>query len=178
MNPYVKKCLLAGLTVLLLLPAGCRQKDIIPSRDMEILFAEFYLADACIETANGSRTENYLSPDSMHVYRPILEKHGYTDTMFQQSLDYYLHHPKDLTAIFKKVRVRLEKEADRPLDLADDTEEVVSEEEVTEEEAEVREGSEPAIEKEEPGSKPVRKESRRKRMSKDDLKRLEEELKK
>lgn len=198
MNLYVKKCLQAGLTALLLLPAGCRQNGIIPSRDMETLFAAFYMADACIESANGSRAETYLNPDSMHVYKPILEKHGYTDTAFIQSLDYYLHHPKDLSAIFKKVRVRLEKEAERPLEIVDgDAEDVISEEEAPEDAMEVREGAEPAIErieevdkteKEEPGikpdperkpqPKPVRKESKRKRMSKDDLKRLEEELKK
>lgn len=207
MNSSVKKCFLAGLTALLLLPAGCRQSEIIPSRDMETLFAEFYLADACIESANDSHAETYLNPDSLHVYRPILEKYGYTDTVFQQSMSYYLHHPKDLSAIFKRVRIRLEKAADQPLDrFGDDAADGVisEEEEVTEEEVELHEGSEPAIEKEpgdvrpakkpekiekadrveekkpapKPEPRPQRKESKRKRMSKDDLKRLEEELKK
>ena len=155
---------------------------------MESIFTAFYLADAYIESSNSGNFDHYTSPDSMHVYRPILEKHGYSDTAFQLSMDYYLHHPKELTRIFKHVRIRLEKEADRPLALVDDAEDIVSEEEVTEEAVDIHEGSEPAIEKKEPGvkpapdrnelKKPVRKESKRKRMSKDDLKRLEEELRK
>lgn len=200
---------LAGLLGVLLLSAGCRPEGVIPPDGMESLLADLYLTDACIETTNAAGSDVRTNLDSLHVYLPVLEKHGYTDTMFQQSLDYYLHRPKDFVKIFKNVRIRLEKEADQPIDLLD------AEEQGTEETLEVVEGAEPAIEREpgpivkgkpkevEPTEKPVEKpapvtteevkpvqeeapvpepkttkKSNRKRMTQNDLKRLEEELKK
>ena len=187
MNLKLKKWFLAGLLGLLLLPVGCRPDGVIPSKDMESLLAEFYLADACIETMNASGSDSRITPDSLRVYLPILVQHGYTDTMFQQSLAYYLHRPKELVSIYKHVRARLEKAADEPLPLFDDSDQIVAEEDVAapEETSAVQEGTEPAIEKIEkviedrPASlPPPKKKSNRKRMTQNDLKRLEEELKK
>lgn len=202
MNLKLKKWFLAGLLGLLLLPAGCRPDGVIPSKEMESLLAEFYLADAYIETMNAMGAESRVTADSMRVYLPILVQHGYTDTMFQQSLDYYLHRPKELVSMYKHVRARLEKLADEELPLFDDSEQIVTEEDVAapEETATVQEGAEPAIEKvkdtvatERPDPKPEvkpslkdrpaslpppKKKSNRKRMTQNDLKRLEEELKK
>jgi hypothetical protein len=202
MNLKLKKWFLAGLLGLLLLPVGCRPDGVIPSKDMESLLAEFYLADACIETMNAAGSDSRITPDSLRVYLPILVQHGYTDTMFQLSLAYYLHRPKELVSIYKHVRARLEKAADEPLPLFDDSDQIVTEEDVAapEETSAVQEGAEPPIEKvkdtvvtEKPDTKPEvkpsledrpaslpppKKKSNRKRMTQNDLKRLEEELKK
>ena len=200
MIPKVKKWLFAGLLCLVLLPSGCKPEGIIPRNDMENLFAEFYMADACVETMNTTAGNGLFHPDSLRVYQPIIEKQGYTEDMFRESLDYYLHRPAEMVKIFKHVRVRLEEEADRPVERMD-TEEIDEEEAPEEENGEVtekpKEGIEPEIERE-PGNIPAVKPSqqveekpepkpehkkepkpakKRKRMTKQDLKRLEEELK-
>lgn len=197
----VKKWLFAGLLCLLLLPSGCRPEGIIPPGDMETLFAAFYMADASIETLNATSGTPTFRPDSLRVYQPIIEGHGYTEDAFRASLDYYLHRPSDMVKMFKHVRVRLEQEADRPVEQLDT--EDAGEEEIDPEEADgavtkhprgiVKEGVEPELEREpgdlpevkrvpdlvpKPEKKPDPKPSRkRKKMSKEDLKRLEEELK-
>lgn len=178
MVPKVRKWFLGGLTGLLLLQAACRPEHVIPSGEMEVLFAEFYLADACIESRNEAAPDAMINPDSLHVYLPILEKHGFTDTMFQASLDYYLHRPHELVSIFKRVRVRLEKAVDFPPVKPDiERMEVLTEEEASESEEEtgLREGSEPEIERKSAPEQRTKK--TRKRMTRNDLKRLEEELK-
>lgn len=198
MIPKVKKWLFAGVLCLMLLPAGCRPEGIIPPADMENLFAEFYLADACIETMNSSVGNGLFYPDSVRVYQPIIEKQGYSEDAFRESLDYYLHRPSEMVKIFKHVHARLELEADRPVEKLD-TEDAEEEEAPDQEEEEtvtekkpVKEGIEPEIEREpgelptvkpvpeqlqkeeKPAPKPAKK---RKRMTKSDLKRLEKELK-
>ena len=203
MNSTVKKWLVSGFLCLLLLPSGCRPEGIIPPSDMENLFAEFYLADACIETTNAEAGSPTFRPDSLRVYQPIIEGHGFTEDEFRTSLAYYLHRPSDMSKMFKHVRVRLEQEADRPVARIDteDAEEVEDRIDLEEEDGAVtkhpkgivKEGVEPALEREpgdlpevkrapdltpKPEKKPDPKPSRkRKKMTKEDLKRLEEGLK-
>ena len=198
MIPKVKKWLFAGLLCLMLLPAGCRPEGIIPPAGMEDLFAEFYLADACIETMNSSVHDGLFYPDSIRIYQPIIEKQGYSEDAFRESLDYYLHRPSEMVKIFKHVHARLELDADRPVEKID-TEDVEeedapeqAEEEIATEKKTVKEGIEPDIEREHgdlPAVKPAQEKpqkedkpapkpaNKRKRMTKSDLKRLEEELK-
>ena len=196
----VKKWLFAGLLCLMLLPCGCQPEGIIPRSEMETLFTEFYMADACIETMNTSAGNGLFHPDSLRIYQPIIEKQGYTEEMFRESLAYYLHRPSDMVKMFKHIRIRLEEEADRPVAELN-TEEVEEEEAPEQEDGEMtekpKEGIEPEIERE-PGNIPAVKPSqqveekpepkpepkkapkpakKRKKMTKSDLKRLEEELK-
>ena len=198
MIPKVKKWLFAGLLCLMWLPAGCRPEGIISPADMENLFAEFYLADACIETMNSSVHDGLFYPDSIRIYQPIIEKQGFSEDAFRASLDYYLHRHSEMVKIFKHVHSRLELDADRPVEKID-TEDVEEEdapeqmeEEIATEKKAVKEGIEPEIEREPgnlPAVKPVQEKpqkeenpapkpaNKRKRMTKSDLKRLEEELK-
>ena len=219
----LKKWLFSGLLCLMLLPSGCKPEGIIPSGDMETLFAEFYLSDACIESMNAVSGSPTFRPDSLRVYQPVIEKHGFTEDEFRTSLAYYLHRPSDMTKIFKHVHVRLEQEADRRIERVDIEEEEVEEEEAGQEKEDgsetkqpkgiVKEGVEPEIEREpgdlpkvkpareanqkteqkaeqkaeqkpetkiepKPERKPDPKPSRkRKKMTKEELKRLEEGLK-
>ena len=199
----VKKWLFTGVLCLLLFPSGCRPEGIIPPGEMETLFAEFYLADACIETVNAEEGSPLFRPDSLRVYQPLIEKHGFTEDEFRASLAYYLHRPSDFSKMFKHVRVRLEQEADRPVDWVDteDAEDVGEEIELEEKDGAVtkhprgivKEGVEPELEREPEDLPEVKLEKKpetkqdpnpnpklsrkRKRMTKEDLKRLEEELK-
>lgn len=168
------------LLVALTLPlTGCSEKEgIIPSSEMSAIIADFYYADSAVEMAqeDGSKEMRYV--DSMKVYEPILEAHGFTKDDFRVSLSYYLRDPKKLNKIYQRAAAQLEALAEAKPGVV-----MTDEEDVT-----VEEGSEPAIEKEEgtvmeeaqkdkaPKSRPQRK--MRKKMTKQELKQLEEELKK
>lgn len=172
------------LLVALTLPlTGCGEKEgIIPSSEMSAIIADFYYADSAVEMAqeDGSKEMRYV--DSMKVYEPILEAHGFTKDAFRASLSYYLREPKKLNKIYQRAAAQLEA-------LAEEKPGVVT---TDEEDVTVEEGAEPAIEKEEgtvmeevtedvqkdkaPKSRPQRK--MRKKMTKQELKQLEEELKK
>jgi hypothetical protein len=186
------KIVLATVLTLLLFQ-GCGPDDVIPRKDMEEILSEFYLADAVIETLNSSRSDTRENPDSMRVYQPIIEKHGYSKEMFLSSLDYYLHHSDELSKIFHNVHVNLLRQAD--MKAQQDVIERANEEETDAGpgDAVLPEGAEPDIEMMDAPSGPekgkplikekkedrLRKEVRpkKKKMTKDDLKRLEEELK-
>ena len=178
----VKKTLLACLLSLFLLLPGCRPEGVIPPDDMESLLADFYRADATIETVNELLEP--VSVDSMRVYLPIVESYGYTKDIFRNSLDYYLHHPDKLTKIYGKVRTQLENEAARPARAVTEEEEEEADENGRTVKPAVEEGTEPAIEREEDtkdeqsADKPAKPQKKsRKKVNKADLKRLEEELK-
>ena len=169
-----KKLLLCCAISLLALFSGCRSEGVIPPEDMEGLFADFYRADTTIELLNES--DSPLEIDSMRVYLPIVEAYGYTKEEFRSSLEYYLHRPDRMVKIFERVRARLEQEADAPLVI--DTEEADTEEMGRDDILDAGEGSEPAIEQQQELPKPQREQKKnRRKMTKEDLKRLEEELK-
>ena len=171
---------------IVLMSSGCQPEGIIPRDDMVSLLCEFYKADACIDAANASYSR-VQGLDSLRVYQPIVEQYGYTKEIFRSSVEYYLHRPDDLNKIFKKVAARLKKEAEKMSDVyADDGMIQEEQEDVLDEQEEIREGVEPEIEKpdELKLEKPVPveeqkapKKSTRKKMTKKDLKRLEEAMK-
>ena len=109
---YLKKTAWIFVLLLLLLPAGCKPEGIIPRNDMVSLFCEFYLADASInvERATG---ESLRGVDSLRVYLPIIQQHGYSKDEFRTSLEYYMHRPDDMEEIFKRVHTNLEQETKR-----------------------------------------------------------------
>ena len=190
---------------IVLVSSGCQPEGIIPRDDMVVLLSEFYKADACIDAANASYTRAQ-GLDSLRVYQPIVEQYGYTKEIFRSSVEYYLHHPDDLNKIFKKVTARLKKESvkmsdayaddgriqeeqedvlDEPGDAPEEVMEII---ELKDEEDEIviREGVEPEIEKpdELKLDKPAPQEERkapkkptRKKITKKDMKRLEEAMK-
>ena len=176
-------CAAAALSIFC--ATGCRPEGVIPPKDLSSLFAEFYRADATIDVMqeSGSKTVIY---DSLRIYRPILEAHGYTDEDFRNSLNYYLHDPKTLVKICTKARDELTKLADREanepfVDDQDSEAEPMVEERVPQV---VKEGVEPEAEKldatPDTGGKPARKAPQRKkrqRMTRQELKQLEEDLK-
>ena len=167
----VKKTILIFVLVLLPLLPGCKQEGIIPPGDMESLLADFYKADATIQLLNEGSTPVAL--DSMRVYLPIVESYGYTKDEFRASLEHYLHRPDQMAKMFKHLRAKLEQEAVRPSSVVSEEEE----EGPVGEELSTGEGTEPAIERIEE-EKPVKQSKKnRKKLSKEEIKRLEEELK-
>ena len=191
-----KKWCLAAALLLASLLAGCRPEEVIAPEEMVAIFADFYRTDATVEVINSS-THGSFRVDSTRMYLPLITKRGYTKDQFMSSLTYYMHRPDDFDDIFKQVSAKLDREMDLAesaanqeyLDMEDRGIEEVEEAPV------VEEGKEPHIEKEErqkslaadtvasdkPAApeKPVKKErqSKRKKISQKDLKRLEEELK-
>ena len=182
----VKKTILIFVLVLLPLLPGCKQEGIIPPGDMESLLADFYKADATIQLLNEGSTPVAL--DSMRVYLPIVESYGYTKDEFRASLEHYLHRPDQMAKMFKHLRAKLEQEAVRPSSIVSEEEEEEpgenlrkgkgrKEEGPVGEELSTGEGTEPAIERIEE-EKPVKQSKKnRKKLSKEEIKRLEEELK-
>ena len=183
MKGIVRICVIVLFSVLPAVSA-CRPEGIIPPDAMVSLFTEFYQADATIELTNEISAASPVRVDSLRVYLPIIMEKGYTKEEFRASMDYYLRHPDDMSKIIGKVKARLDhdaKEAGKRLDLqALDLEEEVEEEETVEERR--AEGTEPKLEQVEDSLpvKGVRKDKpvRRKKVSKRDLRKLEEELKK
>lgn len=191
-----KKWCLAAALLLASLLSGCRPEEIIAPEEMVAIFADFYRTDATVEVINSS-THGSFRVDSTRMYLPLITKRGYTKDQFMSSLTYYMHRPDDFDDIFKQVSAKLDREMDLAESAANqeylDTEDRGIEE--VEEAPVVEEGKEPHIEKEErqkslaadtvasdkPAApeKPVKKErqSKRKKISQKDLKRLEEELK-
>lgn len=191
-----KKWCLAAALLLASLLSGCRPEEVIAPEEMVAIFADFYRTDATVEVINSS-THGSFRVDSTRMYLPLITKRGYTKDQFLSSLSYYMHRPDEIDDIFKQVSAKLEREMDLAESAANqeylDTEDRGIEE--VEEAPVVEEGKEPHIEKEErqkslaadtvasdkPAApeKPVKKErqSKRKKISQKDLKRLEEELK-
>lgn len=196
MDRMAKKWCLAAALLLASLLSGCRPEEVIAPEEMVAIFADFYRTDATVEVINSS-THGSFRVDSTRMYLPLITKRGYTKDQFLSSLSYYMHRPDDIDDIFKQVSAKLEREMDLAESAANqeylDTEDRGIEE--VEEAPVVEEGKEPHIEKEErqkslaadtvasdkPAApeKPVKKErqSKRKKISQKDLKRLEEELK-
>lgn len=81
---------------------SCRPDGIIGREDMSDIYYDFYMADRYLNATN----QNTLG-DSVHIYIPIIEKHGYTFEEYQQTVNYYLHKPEELTKIFKLTEIKL-----------------------------------------------------------------------
>lgn len=175
--------------VFLIFLSGCQPEGIIPPKDMSSLIASFYEADATIDLVQEGAPSR-ANFDSLRVYRPLLEARGYCDEDFRRSLEYYLHEPKKLVKVFTQAHEELQKLADNQSAALLGAEERgdTMDRDATEREPQVLhellEGAEPAIEKlDEPtdaSTRPERKQPQRrqrKKMTKQELKQLEEELK-
>lgn len=92
--------LLISISVLALI--SCRPGNIIPRDKMSDIYYDFYMADRYLHD-----TQNNNLGDSVKVYIPIIEKHGYTFDEYQASVNYYLHKPEELTRMFKDAEQRI-----------------------------------------------------------------------
>gem|GEM_PF-2584308 len=92
---YIFILLAVGLT-------SCKPRHLIPVDDMADIYFDFYLADRYLEA-----TDKHELGDSVKIYIPIIEDHGYKFEDYQATIGYYLHKPEVLTKIFDKTEKKL-----------------------------------------------------------------------
>ncbi len=104
-----------GLGLLLLLTVlscGACQKHrakVIPASALSEIYADMFMADQWIQQNSRARR----TADTMALYRPILEKYGYTVEDYDASVAYYLHKPDKYSKILKNTSASLNARADR-----------------------------------------------------------------
>lgn len=86
---------------------ACTPNDIIPRGKMADIYYDFYMADRYLESMSQLKLG-----DSVQIYIPIIEKHGYTFDEYKATVDYYLHKPEELTKIFKLTEVKVKQRRD------------------------------------------------------------------
>lgn len=89
---------ISTISVFSLVGCSSDQAKIIGKSDMSKIIADFYLADQILEEG----TEKRMQADTMLVYMPIIEKHGYTLADYKNSVRYYLQ--KDDS--YKKIHIK------------------------------------------------------------------------
>ena len=177
---------LMGAFSLLFLTAGmsgCQQEGIIPARDMSTLFAEFYTIDAMVDVSMEHGMDKRLNVDSLRMYRPSLEAMGYTDEDFRTSLNYYLHRPEALEKILDQAWKKLDDEATHAMEneeevsAENETVQVTGIDEVWEDGKPVREQEVALDSAASPTEKKAPRRQQRKKLTKQEMKQLEKELK-
>lgn len=86
---------------------ACTPNDIIPRGKMADIYYDFYMADRYLESMNQLKLG-----DSVQIYIPIIEKHGYTFDEYKATVDYYLHKPEELTKIFRLTETKVKQRRD------------------------------------------------------------------
>ena len=104
------KYVLVALAVISSL-AGCRRDKIIIDDDLRAIFREIYLTNAYMEQYRGRLVK--FSIDSIDVYRPILERYGYTVSDLEHTVKNFSSRKSyRLTDVVDEVIAQLEKEED------------------------------------------------------------------
>lgn len=86
---------------------ACTPNDIIPRGKMADIYYDFYMADRYLESMSQLKLG-----DSVQIYIPIIEKHGYTFDEYKATVDYYLHKPEELTKIFRLTETKVKQRRD------------------------------------------------------------------
>ena len=98
MSRFVRHSL--ALIVLALCLCSCsRDGKVIPRNKMSRIYAEMFLADSWV---NQSPQEIRERADTTALYRPIIEKYGYTLEDYWASIAYYLQAPDRFSRILRK----------------------------------------------------------------------------
>lgn len=112
MNFY-KNILKSCCVALLFLSAfSCTEKGVIPAKKMSRILSEMYLADQYAEITPQLRG----STDSMKLYTGIIQKFGYTETDYINSIRYYMSKSKDMLKIHinaKQILTKRKKELEK-----------------------------------------------------------------
>jgi hypothetical protein len=75
---------------------------VIPRDDMTDIYYDMYMSDRYFEAIGQEELG-----DSVNIYIPIIESHGYTYEKYLSTLEYYHHKPEEFTKIFKNIEKRL-----------------------------------------------------------------------
>lgn len=92
---FIKSALLA--VCLLLCAASCSERTPIPRKTMQRIYYDMMLADSYVELSPDFRTAS----DSMGIYRPLIEKYGYTVEQFLATQAILLKDPESFSRIFE-----------------------------------------------------------------------------
>ena len=95
-----KGCILA--IFLLCVLSSCKVKFDIPEKKMVSILVDMHVADGVI-AARSVSFDMVEVMDSSLLYRPILEKYGYTPDDFRNALNQYMKNPKALEDVYNKV---------------------------------------------------------------------------
>ncbi len=87
-----------------LLISGCAGNKTIPEKDMVAIFYDIYLSEGMLESA----PELAKGTDSLSVYAPLIRKHGYDEDQFRAAVNDYLRDPETFHEVMNTVKARLE----------------------------------------------------------------------
>ena len=88
---------------LLLTAISCGPRADIPKKKMIQIYYEISLLDHYVEHNPKIRAQS----DSMKVYAPLLDKYGYTEEEFINSINFYLRDPEKFLKILQAVETKL-----------------------------------------------------------------------
>ncbi|MBQ6045426.1 MAG: DUF4296 domain-containing protein [Bacteroidales bacterium] len=98
MSRFVRNSI-AVIFLALCLCSCSREGRVIPRNRMARIYAEMFLADSWV---NQSSQEIRERADTTALYRPIIEKYGYTLEDYWASIAYYLQDPDRFSRILRK----------------------------------------------------------------------------
>lgn len=93
------------------LGVSCGERSRITRGDLIDILTEMHLADATIMEDLYAGELNAIA-DSLLVYKPILDKYGYTYKDFTQSLVFYSKNPRKLNDLYEDVIANLQEQYD------------------------------------------------------------------
>lgn len=98
---------LCGVAVLIALAASCHSRiKRIPGDDFQLILRDLFITDLLLERDG----DLHRMADSLLVYPPILEKHGYTTESFLYTVDYYTRRPTRFKSLLIRLRKQLNEE--------------------------------------------------------------------
>ncbi len=101
---YLRYWLIIAIAVTLT-NTSCKEETQIQPQEMADIYYDLWLLDQYVDSVPEMRTQ----ADTMCVYQPLLEKHGYTVDQFLTSVKYYLKDPDKYQKILKQAKAKLDK---------------------------------------------------------------------
>ena len=97
------------LLLAVILLSACKGPRLIPRGALEDIYVDMFLADQQIREDLNLRPQ----ADTMLVYEPIFNRHGYTTDDYLYTLKNYLKDPERFAKVLQNVTERLRSEASR-----------------------------------------------------------------
>ncbi len=106
--PFVYRALrLCSAALLIGLAVSCQSRiKRIPGDDFQLILRDLFITDVLLERDG----DLHRMTDSLLVYPPILEKHGYTRESFLYTVDYYTRRPTRFKSLLIRLRKQLNEE--------------------------------------------------------------------
>ena len=99
------KILILLLLAFLIASNSCRDKEKIPREEMVSILVDIHLLDGMIQ--EDRYRQRLEIPDTLNVYKQVLDKHGYSRAQFDSTLNYYSKDPRKFERIYQDVMARL-----------------------------------------------------------------------